>query len=56
MSTILDPANKDALAEMHATASLLDLNFATEGFDIPFAAGAAKFYSEQGIEDLPVAE
>ena len=50
VSTILDPANKDAIAELHSMGNLLDLKFATEGLAAPFAAGAAKFYAEQGIE------
>ena len=56
VSTIFNPDNKDAIGELHAMGNLLDLEFATDGISVPFHAGAAKFFAEQGIEDLEVAE
>ncbi len=41
--------NADAIAELHAKGAELSLEFATEGIAVPFAAGAAKFYAENGI-------
>ena len=47
VSTIYN--NADAITEMHAKGAELSLEFATEGIAVPFAAGAAKFYAENGI-------
>lgn len=43
---------KDAITELHAKGAELDLNFATEGIAVPFAAGAARYFEEQGINVL----
>ena len=48
VSTIFE--NKDAITELHAKGAELDLTFATEGIAAPFAAGAAKYFAEKGIE------
>ncbi|MDO5441283.1 MAG: TAXI family TRAP transporter solute-binding subunit [Bacillota bacterium] len=47
MSTIFN--NKDAVAEAHAKGKDLDLNFASSVTSVPFHAGAAKFFAENGI-------
>ena len=47
VSTIYN--NADAIAQLHAKGAELSLEFATEGIAVPFAAGAAKFYAENGI-------
>ena len=47
VSTIYN--NADAIAALHATGAELSLDFATDGIAVPFAAGAAKFYAENGI-------
>lgn len=41
---------KNEIAAAHAKGVELDLTFATEGLDVPFHPGAAKYYKEQGIE------
>lgn len=47
VSTIFD--NADAIASRHAKGEELDLTFATEGIAVPFHAGAARYYAENGI-------
>lgn len=47
VSTIFD--NADAIAELHGKGAELSLEFATDGIAVPFANGAAKYYSEHGI-------
>ena len=47
VSTIFD--NTGDLAAQHAKCAEFSLEFATEGIAVPFAAGAAKFFSENGI-------
>ena len=47
VSTIFD--NTDAIAELHGKGAELSLEFATEGIAVPFAAGAAQYYAENGI-------
>ena len=42
--------NKDAITALHAKGAELDLTFATEGIAVPFHDGAAKFFSENGID------
>lgn len=42
--------NQDALIEGHAKFELLNLEDAVKGASVPFHAGAAKYYAEQGIE------
>ena len=42
--------NKDAITALHAKGAELDLTFATEGISVPFHDGAAKFFSENGID------
>ncbi len=42
--------NKDALAAGHDKFSLLNLEDAVKGIEVPFHPGAAKYYAEQGIE------
>ena len=41
--------NQEALAAGHDKFSLLNLEDAVKGIDVPFHAGAAKYYAEQGI-------
>jgi len=41
--------NAAAISELHAKGAELSLDFATDGIAVPFAAGAAKFYAENGI-------
>lgn len=41
--------NKDAITELHAKGAELDLTFATDGIAVPFHAGAAQYFAEQGI-------
>ena len=41
--------NKDALAEMNAKFEFLNAEDAVRGMDVPFHAGAKKYYEEQGI-------
>ncbi len=41
--------NKDAITALHAKGAELDLTFATDGIAVPFHAGAAKYFTEQGI-------
>ena len=40
---------KDDITAMHAKGEELDFAFATEGIAVPFHAGAAKYFAEQGI-------
>ena len=47
VSTIFD--NADAIADIHAKGAELSLEFATEGIAVPFHAGAAKYFAENGI-------
>ena len=47
VSTIFD--NADAITERHAKGAELSLEFATDGIAVPFAAGAAQYYAENGI-------
>ena len=47
VSTIFE--NKDAITALHAKGAELDLTFATEGINAPFSAGAARYFSEKGI-------
>ena len=47
VSNIFD--NTAAIAELHGKGAELSLEFATEGIAVPFAKGAAKYYSEHGI-------
>ena len=47
VSTIYN--NADAIAALHAKGAELSLDFATDGIAVPFAAGAAKYYAENGI-------
>ena len=47
VSTIFE--NKDAISALHAKGAELDLTFATEGINAPFSAGAARYFSEKGI-------
>ena len=41
--------NKDTLVEGHAKFEFLNLEDAVKGISVPFHAGAAKYYEEQGI-------
>ena len=47
VSTIYN--NADAITALHAKGAELSLDFATDGIAVPFAAGAARFYAENGI-------
>ena len=47
VSTIFN--NTDDIAALHAKGAELSLDFATDGIAVPFAAGAARFYAENGI-------
>ena len=47
VSTIFN--NTEAIAGLHAKGAELSLEFATDGIAVPFAAGAARFYAENGI-------
>jgi TRAP-type uncharacterized transport system substrate-binding protein len=53
VSTIFD--NKDAITEQHAKGGELSLDFATSITAVPYHAGAAKYFKEQGY-DVPVKE
>ena len=48
VSTIFD--NADAITELHGKGAELDLEFASSITDVPYHAGAAKYFAEQGIE------
>ena len=48
VSTIFE--NKDAITALHAKGAELDLTFATEGIAAPFSPGAARYFSEKGVE------
>ena len=47
-STIFE--NMDAIAEQHGKGAELSLEFATSITDVPYHAGAAKYFAEKGIE------
>lgn len=47
VSTIF--ANKEEITSLHAKGAELDLTFATDGIAVPFHAGAAKYFQENGI-------
>jgi len=47
VKTIFD--NAAAIAELHGKGAELDLKFATDGIAVPFHAGAAKYFAENGI-------
>ena len=47
VSTIYN--NAADITALHAKGAELSLDFATDGIAVPFAAGAAKFYAENGI-------
>ena len=47
VSTIFN--NTGDIAALHAKGAELSLDFATNGIAVPFAAGAARFYAENGI-------
>ena len=47
VSTIFD--NAEAITERHAKGAELSLEFATDGIAVPFHAGAAQYYAENGI-------
>ena len=47
VSTIFN--NVDAITAAHAKGAELSLDFATDGIAVPFAKGAAAYYSENGI-------
>ena len=47
VSTIFN--NVDAITEAHAKGAELSLDFATDGIAVPFHAGAAQFFAENGI-------
>lgn len=51
VSTIFE--NLDAVAEQHAKGKELSLEFASSVTDVPYHAGAAKYFAEKGI-DVPV--
>ena len=42
--------NIDAISKEHAKGAELALDNATEGLTVPFHAGAAKYFKEQGID------
>ena len=41
--------NKEEITGLHAKGAELDLTFATDGIAVPFHAGAAKYFSENGV-------
>ena len=47
VSTIFE--NTEAITERHAKGAELSVEFATDGIAVPFHAGAARYYAEQGI-------
>ena len=47
VKTIME--SKDDIIALHEKGNSLDLTFATEGIAVPFAAGAAKYFAENGI-------
>ena len=47
VSTIYN--NAEAITALHAKGAELSLSFATDGIAVPFHAGAAKFFAENGI-------
>ena len=47
VSTIFE--NTEAITERHAKGAELSLEFATDGIAVPFHAGAARYYAENGI-------
>lgn len=48
VKTIFD--NTAAIAELHGKGAELNLSFATEGIAVPFHAGAARYFAENGID------
>lgn len=48
VSTIFE--NKDAIAEQHAKGGELDLTFASSVTSVPYHPGAARYFSEKGVE------
>jgi TRAP transporter TAXI family solute receptor len=42
-------SNVDSISASHAKGAELNVNFATDGIAVPFHAGAAKYFAEQGI-------
>lgn len=42
--------NKEEIAKENAKGEFLDVNEATEGIQVPFHKGAAKYYAEHGVE------
>ncbi len=47
VSTIFE--NTDAIAQLHGKGAELSIEFATDGIAVPFAAGAAQYYAENGV-------
>lgn len=47
VKTIME--SKDDIVALHEKGNSIDLTFATEGIAVPFAAGAAKYFAENGI-------
>jgi len=54
VSTIFE--NVDAITEQHMKGKELDLNFASSVTSVPYHPGAAKYFSEKGIEVASVKE
>lgn len=54
VSTIFE--NVDTITEQHAKGGELDLNFAASMTSVPYHPGAAKYFSEKGIEVASVKE
>ncbi len=48
--------NKDAITEQHAKGGELDLNFAASVTAVPYHPGAARYFSEKGIDVAAVKE
>lgn len=47
VKTIFD--NKDAITELHEKGSYIGFDFATDGIAVPYAAGAARYFAENGV-------
>ena len=47
VKTIME--SKDDVVALHEKGNSIDLTFATDGIAVPFAAGAAKYFAENGI-------
>ena len=45
--------NIEDISKEHAKGAELNLQNATEGLTVPFHAGAAKYFAEKGVNDLP---